>query len=167
MATSKANRTNWNNDTHRDLLLAIMDHAPPSLAQWDKIIAQVHRQGYVYTQGAAIQHLSKLRAKENNGNGNDAANAGSSAPATPKKAGGKGAKATPRTATTTGKRKAKKKALRDDLDDDDDDDIVDDDETPTKKVKKEMLIDADQENGNAKLAKSLFGNHDNMHDDEV
>ncbi|KAI1485010.1 hypothetical protein F5X96DRAFT_691522 [Biscogniauxia mediterranea] len=136
MATSKANRTNWNNDTHRDLLLAIMDHAPPSLAQWDKIIAQVHRQGYVYTQGAAIQHLSKLRAKENNGN--DAANAGSSVPATPKKAGGKGAKATPRGATTTGKRKAKKKALRDDLDDDDDDDIVDDDETPTKKVKKEM-----------------------------
>ncbi|KAI0602199.1 hypothetical protein F4775DRAFT_588425 [Biscogniauxia sp. FL1348] len=156
---SKSGRTNWTPETHLDLLLAIFNHAQLTQAQWDNVISQVHRQGYNYTQSAATQHLSKLRAKENNGTGNATGDSGS-VPATPKKGGGKGAKATP--GSTTGKRKAKQKVPRDSLDDGDD--IVDDDESPTKKIKKEKSTDANQESSDAKHAKSLFGP---VHDDEV
>lgn len=46
--------TNWDHDAHLALLQAVMAKAPPSQAEWDQILEEVGRKGYVYTSGAAM-----------------------------------------------------------------------------------------------------------------
>ncbi|KAI5918961.1 hypothetical protein F4810DRAFT_689550 [Camillea tinctor] len=148
MAPSKSGRTNWTSETHLDLLLAIMEHAAPTQAEWDNIIKQLRGQGYNFSIGAATQHLGKLRAKESVSNGSsDAGNGTAPSTPTPKKTAGKGTKKTP-----GNKRKAKQPVVSEDE--------VEDDSSPTKKIKKEKFSDDDQENGDTKGPSSSFGGHD-------
>ncbi|KAI1809491.1 hypothetical protein GGS20DRAFT_571673 [Poronia punctata] len=106
MATTAAGRTVWNDKTRSDLLMEIIDVAPPSTQQWDEIIEHLHAKGYSYTYNAALQHLQKLKRKEGAPAGEG------SVPATPKKTGKNGdakpkTPRTPKTPKTPGGRKRK------------------------------------------------------------
>ncbi|KAM7183460.1 hypothetical protein V8F33_013570 [Rhypophila sp. PSN 637] len=79
--------TNWDHDAHLALLQAVMAKAPPTQSEWDQILEEVGRKGYVYTSGAAMQHLQKLRRKE--GGAASAVNSGNDEAATPNKGGRK------------------------------------------------------------------------------
>ncbi|KAK4214036.1 hypothetical protein QBC37DRAFT_315229 [Rhypophila decipiens] len=46
--------TNWDHDAHLALLQAVMSKAPPTQSEWDQILEEVGRKGYVYTSGAAM-----------------------------------------------------------------------------------------------------------------
>ncbi|KAM7209537.1 hypothetical protein V8F20_000275 [Naviculisporaceae sp. PSN 640] len=119
---SKMAPTNWDHEAHLALLQAVMARAPPTQAEWDQILEDVGKKGYVYTSGAAMQHLQKLRRKEGtaaaaNG-GNDKAAPAKKPTKPPKNPGGK---------------RPRKAAPKEE----DDDDF---DESPTKKVKKENAL---------------------------
>ncbi|KAI1341922.1 hypothetical protein F5Y15DRAFT_413846 [Xylariaceae sp. FL0016] len=104
--TNALGRTMWNDKTRSDLLLAIIDHAPPTPAQWEKIIEQLNGQGYVYSHTAALQHLQKLKRKDKDGAGAGANGSAGSVPSTPKKgAKGGAAKNGGGSRSTTGGRK--------------------------------------------------------------
>ncbi|GAB1313054.1 hypothetical protein MFIFM68171_03264 [Madurella fahalii] len=46
--------TVWDHDAHLALLQATMAEAPPTPAQWDKILDRVAQKGYKYTASAAM-----------------------------------------------------------------------------------------------------------------
>lgn len=46
--------TNWDHDAHLALLQAVVAKAPPTQAQWDQILDEVGKKGYVYTASAAL-----------------------------------------------------------------------------------------------------------------
>jgi len=46
--------TTWDHDAHLALLQAVMAEAPPSPAQWERILERVTRKGYAYTASAAM-----------------------------------------------------------------------------------------------------------------
>ncbi len=46
--------TIWDHEAHLSLLQAIMAEAPPTPAQWDKILVKVTKKGYNYTASAAM-----------------------------------------------------------------------------------------------------------------
>jgi hypothetical protein len=54
MTTNAARRTVWNDKARSDLLLAIMDVAPPSNESWDAIIERLQAKGYTYNHTAAL-----------------------------------------------------------------------------------------------------------------
>ena len=50
----KAAPTNWDNEAHLALLQALVLKAPPSAAQWDDVLEEVGKKGYIYTSSAAV-----------------------------------------------------------------------------------------------------------------
>ena len=46
--------TNWDHEAHLALLQAIVYKAPPTGGQWDEVLAEVGKKGYVYTASAAM-----------------------------------------------------------------------------------------------------------------
>ncbi|KAI1118088.1 hypothetical protein F5Y14DRAFT_447499 [Nemania sp. NC0429] len=112
MSTNAAGRTVWNDKARSDLLLTIVDIAPPTTQQWEAIIAQVQTKGYTYNASAALQHLQKLKRKDGE----------ASAPNTPSKP----KPATPRAKRTpnSAAKKRKNQAVHDaDKDDDEEFDV--------------------------------------------
>ncbi|CAJ2509802.1 Uu.00g057020.m01.CDS01 [Anthostomella pinea] len=60
-------RTVWDDTTRTDLLQALIDVTPPTLEEWQAIMALLQAKGYTYTHTAAIQHLQELKRKEKGG----------------------------------------------------------------------------------------------------
>lgn len=54
MAVNAAGRTIWNDKTRSDLLLAIIDVAPPTAQEWETISVNLRAKGYNYNPGAAL-----------------------------------------------------------------------------------------------------------------
>lgn len=49
-----ADRTQWNADAHRDLLMAVMNNITSIAAEWDtKVAPELRAKGYKYTYKAA------------------------------------------------------------------------------------------------------------------
>lgn len=46
--------TNWDHEAHLALLQALVLKAPPSAAQWDDVLEEVAKKGYIYTSSAAL-----------------------------------------------------------------------------------------------------------------
>jgi hypothetical protein len=42
----------WDDDTHRDILLALLEQMRPSGADWARIVARLHEKGYKFSEGA-------------------------------------------------------------------------------------------------------------------
>ncbi|KAL2147883.1 hypothetical protein VTI28DRAFT_3361 [Corynascus sepedonium] len=80
---SKQQPTVWDHDAHLALLQAFMAEAPPQPAQWDAILERVAKKGYFYTASAAIQHLQKLRRKDEKITSSGGSGDGPSTPKTP------------------------------------------------------------------------------------
>lgn len=46
--------TNWDHEAHLALLQALVLKAPPNAAQWDDVLDEVGKKGYIYTSSAAL-----------------------------------------------------------------------------------------------------------------
>ncbi|KAI0008461.1 hypothetical protein F4779DRAFT_618565 [Xylariaceae sp. FL0662B] len=130
--TNVGGRTIWTDKARSDLLVAIIEVAPPSSAAWTEIVRRTQSMGYTYSASSALQHIGKLKRKEITAGrttstapspAGAAAESGASASSTPKKPRGR---ATPKSTPT--KRKIKRE------------DDEDDDETPSKKKTKASTL---------------------------
>ncbi|KAK0740660.1 hypothetical protein B0T18DRAFT_491254 [Schizothecium vesticola] len=52
--------TNWDNEAHLALLQALVLKAPPSAAQWDDVLEEVGKKGYIYTSSAAVPAADRM-----------------------------------------------------------------------------------------------------------
>ncbi|KAM0516689.1 hypothetical protein ACHAPE_005323 [Trichoderma viride] len=102
----------WSPQVHQDILIATFCNLSLSSEQWAKVMADLSKMGYTFSENALRQHVQKLRkARDTNGivTAADPSAAGTSkASATPRKAA-----ATPR------KRKTPIKEIEEDDEDDD------------------------------------------------
>ncbi|KAK4640293.1 hypothetical protein QC761_0090480 [Podospora bellae-mahoneyi] len=103
--------TVWDHDAHLTLLQAVIVRGEIKAECWDAIIAYTNLRGYNYTQGAALQHLQKLRRKDTAANDGAAEGSSANAPETPAKA--RGGKAAAKKTPGSNKRKGQAAAAGD------------------------------------------------------
>ncbi|KAH8678000.1 hypothetical protein BX600DRAFT_545677 [Xylariales sp. PMI_506] len=126
-------RMRWDAGVHEDILVAMVDSINPTQDQYERIIAQLSQMGYTFSSSALKQHLMKLRKKD----GGDGASPAKSAQGSPGRHGGTPSKK----AGGSAKRKAPQPLSFDDSDGDIDRDIP----TPSKKAKRKIGDEDDED----------------------